>query len=154
MAKEIERKFLVHPDRLPALSDGITIQQGYLPLQGKTVVRARLKGNKAFLTLKGANNGISRSEFEYQIPVDDARQIITELCSGPCIEKTRYEIKIGKHLWEIDVFAGDNAGLIVAEVELNDEAEYVELPAWVAEEVTGQARYYNSNLLNKPFSQW
>lgn len=156
MAVEIERKFLVDPSRLPQLSGGIAIKQGYLPSSNNTVTRVRLKGEKAFLTIKGENNasGLSRLEFEYPIPVADAEQLIRELCQQPVIEKTRYEIPLGQHTCELDIFSGDNRGLIVAEVELASESESFAKPDWFAEEVTGQKRYYNSSLIAEPFSNW
>ncbi|WP_444930762.1 CYTH domain-containing protein [Microbulbifer sp. SSSA002] len=154
MAKEVERKFLVDPQIVAELSDGVRISQGYINTADKTVVRARVKGDLAYLTLKGESRGMTCSEFEYEIPMDDARSIIDELCRGNTVDKTRYEIQYGKHLWEVDVFHGENEGLIVAEVELTSEAEAVDLPAWAVEEVTGQVRYFNSSLLNEPYSTW
>lgn len=154
MAKEIERKFLVDLDRCPLPPLGQAIKQGYIPTVGKTVVRIRLKGDAAFLTLKGANTGASRTEFEYAIPVVDAEDMLAEFCAGAKVEKVRYEIPVGTHLWEIDIFAGDNQGLCVAEVELQAEDEAVDLPPWIVREVTGDPRYYNSNLLTHPYCQW
>ncbi|BFM06968.1 CYTH domain-containing protein [Halioxenophilus aromaticivorans] len=154
MGLEIERKFLVCPELLGELQYGESICQGYIPTQDKTAVRIRLKGSAAFLTLKGANRGAVRSEFEYAIPVSDAQAILAELCSGPKIEKTRYCRTVGAHVWEIDVFAGSNEGLVVAEIELNSEHEPFEKPPWVAREVTGDARYYNTSLLTKPYLTW
>ena len=154
MAKEIERKFLIDLKKIGALEKGASIKQGYITTKDKTVVRVRVSGAKAYLTLKGANQGISRLEFEYEIPVTDANEIIRELCSGPVVEKTRYLIEHEKKLWEVDVFHGDNEGLVVAEVELNSEDENINLPGWVEEEVTGEAKYYNSNLLSNPFKNW
>lgn len=154
MAVEIERKFLVNQTILGELRDGIAIKQGYIPTQGKTVVRLRIKGSKAFLTIKGESHGIRCSEFEYEIPVSDAQAMIDELCASKVIDKTRYEIQVGQHLWEVDIFHGANQGLIVAEIELSDENEEFETPDWVSEQVTGQAKYYNSNLLLVPYNQW
>ncbi|WP_432472715.1 CYTH domain-containing protein [Amphritea sp. HPY] len=154
MAKEIERKFLIDPAKLGELNCGISIKQGYVPTQDKTAVRVRIMGDQAFLTLKGENRGAVRSEFEYEVPLADAEQMLAELCSGPKIDKVRHLITHDKHLWEVDIFAGDNLGLIVAEVELNDEHEAVQLPDWVTIEVTGDAKYYNSNLLNNPYNTW
>lgn len=153
MAKEIERKFLVDLSLLD-LPKGIRIVQGYIPTQGKTVVRVRIKGEQAFLTIKGQNQGAVRSEFEYAVPLDDANQMIDELCEKPLIDKTRYNIPYGDHLWELDIFAGENTGLVVAEVEMSSEDETVDLPEWVTQEVTGDAKYYNSNLLSNPYSNW
>ncbi len=154
MGVEIERKFLVNQNALPSLSGGRAISQGYIETMDHTVVRARVKGEKGFLTIKGQSDGMRCAEYEYEIPLEDAHEIIGNLCKGKCVEKTRYEIKVGKHLWEIDVFHGDNEGLIVAEVEISSETEEVEMPAWVVEEVTGQDKYFNANLLNNPYKRW
>lgn len=154
MGVEIERKFLVNESLLPPLENGRYISQGYVETQGLTVVRARVKGEKGYLTIKGENKGVRRAEFEYEIPVEDAKEIINSLCGGRCVEKTRYEIQVAKHLWELDIFHGDNEGLIVAEVELSDENEEIELPDWVANEVSNEAKYFNANLLKHPFKHW
>lgn len=154
MGIEIERKYLVDKKALPCLEKGKYIAQGYIDTQSNTTVRARIKGNTGYLTLKGENTGISRSEFEYEIPVNDAQEIIETLCRGKVVEKTRYEINVGNHLWEIDIFHGENDGLIVAEIELSQEDEHFEMPEWVTEEVSGQPRYYNSSLLSSPYSSW
>lgn len=156
MAVEIERKFLVDIAQLPVLPVGTVIKQGYLPSSNKTVTRVRLKGEKAFLTIKGANNaaGTTRLEFEYAIPVPDAKQLLSELCDKPLVEKVRYEIAMGEHTIELDIFSGDNEGLIVAEVELASEDEVFVAPEWFADEVTGDARYYNSSLIKRPFKTW
>lgn len=154
MAIEIERKFLVDLTKVDSLVQGQVICQGYLPTEGKTAVRIRLSGEQAFLTIKGVTRGATRTEFEYAIPVADAKSMLVELCLGPKIEKTRYLKVIGRHTWEIDVFSGENQGLVVAEVELNAESESIEIPNWVTEEVTDDPRYYNVNLLSLPFSQW
>ena len=154
MAKEIERKFLIDISGIESLGPGSRIKQGYISTTDNTAVRIRISGSTAYLTLKGQNKGATRSEFEYEIPLVDANEIIEELCSGPVIDKTRYLIKHGAHAWEIDVFHGDNEGLIVAEVELESETEAVDLPNWVTSEVTGQVKYYNVSLLDNPFSNW
>lgn len=154
MGIEIERKFLVDRDALPPLESGKYISQGYIATQSNTTVRARIKGEMGYLTLKGENTGISRSEFEYEIPVEDAREIIASLCNGKVVEKTRYEIHVGNHIWEVDIFHGDNDGLVVAEIELSHEEEHFELPEWTTKEVSGQPQYYNSSLLNYPYSNW
>jgi len=154
MAKEIERKFLIDLEKLGTLDNGTFIKQAYIATADKTAVRLRLKGEAAYLTLKGANKGISRSEFEYPIPLEDAKAIMAELCTGPAIEKTRYLIEHVGHTWEVDVFYGDNDGLVVAEIELSSEDEAFEKPDWVVEEVSGDPKYYNSSLLNNPFNQW
>ena len=154
MAQEIERKFLVNIDKVDLPEQGLIICQGYIQTADKTTVRIRIMGDKAFLTLKGETRGISRSEFEYEIPVTDARQMLDELCKGPVIDKTRYLITHKAHLWELDIFTGDNKGLIIGEVELDSEDEQPELPDWITEEVSGDKRYYNSNLLTHPFKNW
>ena len=154
MAKEIERKFLIDVGLVVELNDGKRISQGYIGTNDKTVVRARIIGDEAFLTLKGEVKGFTCSEFEYQIPIDDAVNIIDELCSGGVVDKTRYEIMHENHTWEIDVFHGQNEGLVVAEVEVQSESESVSLPKWIVKEVTGDAKYFNVSLLTNPYSQW
>lgn len=156
MPSEIERKFLVNLDQIPLPSNGIEIKQGYLPLSEnvKTAVRVRVKGEEAFLTIKGENKGATRQEFEYTIPVSEALELLEELCHKPLIEKTRYEISVDKHIWEIDIFHGDNKGLVVAEIELAAENDQFERPNWLTEEVTDDPRYYNSNLLQEPYKNW
>ena len=154
MALEIERKFLVNKTRLNLLENGTRIVQGYISTVGNTVVRVRITNEIAFLTLKGETSGMSRLEFEYEIPIVDAQQIIANLCTESRIEKTRYEMYFKGLLWEIDVFHGENEGLIIAEVELESENQPVDLPHWIVEEVTGQIKYYNSQLLKNPFKKW
>ena len=154
MAKEIERKYLVKPGAWKPPANGTTIRQGYLSAVKERVVRVRTKGPKAFLTIKGLTTGISRAEFEYEIPVQDADALLTNLCEQPLIEKTRYKEVYMGHTWEIDVFFGANDGLIVAEVELTDENEKLVLPAWAGEEVSADPRYFNSNLIANPYSKW
>lgn len=153
MAKEIERKFLVDTSRLPTLPKGHIMKQGYVPTQGITV-RARISDDQAFLTLKGRATGLSRSEFEYPIPPEDAKQILDELCAHPLIEKTRYFIPHGKHTWELDIFEGENEGLVVVEIELSNENEAFELPTWITQEVSQDTKYRNSSLVTHPFSLW
>jgi len=154
MPREIERKFLIDESLIGELKDGETIKQGYFPTLNKTVIRARLKGNKGYITIKGQKVGISRPEYEYEIPFKDAQEIIEKLCESLVIEKTRYKIKHANHIWEIDVFEGDNKGLIVAEVEMKDENEKVQLPNWTTNEVTDDFRYSNSNLVKYPYRFW
>ncbi|MCI5144554.1 MAG: CYTH domain-containing protein [Candidatus Electrothrix sp. AR3] len=154
MAQEIERKFIIDISQLGELKSGVEIKQGYISTVDNSTVRIRLSGDKAFLTLKGENTGATRSEFEYAIPVKDANEMLAELCSGPVIDKTRYLVEHCGHTWEVDIFRGDNDGLIVAEVEMQSENESVDIPPWVMKEVTGEAKYYNSNLLNNPFKNW
>jgi adenylate cyclase len=154
MAQEIERKFLVDLSAIGALEGGTRIKQGYVPTSDQTVVRARIAGKRALLTLKSENQGIARSEFEYPIPVADAERIITELCNDAVVEKTRYRMEHAGHTWEVDIFHGANDGLAVAEIELESESDPFDWPPWVTTEVSGDFRYCNSNLLNHPFSNW
>jgi adenylate cyclase len=154
MGTEIERKYLVNEQVTPLLRDGVEFRQGYLADTREMAVRVRVAGDRAWLTVKGAGRGIVRPEFEYLIPVGDACSMLDDLVSGPIIRKTRYRLPHGDHVWEVDVFAGDNEGLIVAEVELASEHESVDLPAWVGSEVSDDYRYLNVNLVKKPFNQW
>ncbi|NEP41971.1 MAG: CYTH domain-containing protein [Okeania sp. SIO2H7] len=154
MAIEIERKFLVKGEEWRSLGTGTLYCQGYIPTKEGRTVRVRIAGDRAFLTIKGPSVGNARTEFEYSIPVEDAREMLETLCDRPYIEKTRYKIVIGELTWEVDEFAGDNEGLILAEVELAEEHQVVELPDWIGEEVSGDARYFNSNLAKNPFSRW
>jgi adenylate cyclase len=144
MAVEIERKFLVAGDGWRG-GAGRRLVQGYLSETGAATVRVRIDGAGAFLTIKGENAGAVRPEFEYPIPLADAEAILA-LCRRPLVEKTRYEVEHSGHVWEVDVFEGDNAGLVTAEVELDAEQEAVELPSWVGTEVTSDLRYRNSSL--------
>jgi len=153
MGKEIERKFLVTGTGWKELADGILYRQGYLNSRKERVVRARTMGDKAALTIKGITVGATRLEFEYEIPLDDCRQLL-ELCEQPLIEKTRYKITIGGLVWEVDEFHGVNDGLTVAECELESEDQQIDKPEWVGAEVTGDPRYYNSNLITNPYSTW
>jgi adenylate cyclase len=156
MGLEIERKFLVDKGFADGLSGGFRIKQGYIETVGLTSVRARIKGEEGFLTIKGAltEDGLSRSEYEYEIPLQDADQIVDSLCGDRVIEKTRYELRNGSHLWEIDIFHGKNEGLILAEVELTEVDEDVAIPGWIVEEVTGDLRFYNSRLAEHPWPLW
>jgi adenylate cyclase len=154
MGIEIERKFLVTSDAWRDASPiGVRMSQGYLSRQPGRTVRVRLAGEKAWLTIKGAAEGISRVEFEYPIPPVDAVGLL-ELCELGVIDKTRFEIPFGDHLWEVDVFHGENDGLVVAEVELADAAETPLLPPWVGQEVSDDRRYANSSLTERPFRRW
>lgn len=154
MAKEIERKFLVKGDSWRRLGEGSVYSQGYISTQKAATVRVRIVGTQGYLTIKGPSVNYSRSEFEYSIPVEDAQEILNTLCDRPFIEKTRYRVKSGNLTWEIDEFEGVNKGLIVAEVELSDENQQIELPSWIGEEVSHDSKYFNSNLVKHPFSQW
>ena len=153
MGIEIERKFLVKENHNIGLEGGKNLAQGYLQADGERTVRVRIANDKAFLTIKGKTVGFSRSEFEYEIPVEDAKQILP-LSLYPMVEKVRVEIPVEKHIWEVDFFSGKNEGLILAEIELGSEDETFDLPDWIAEEVTGDQRYYNSHLSKNPFSEW
>ena len=153
MGKEIERKFLVAGDGYRALGEGVEYRQGYLSSVKERVVRVRTMGDRAALTVKGVSVGATRAEFEYPIPTEDARQLL-ELCEQPLVEKTRYKVAFGGLVWEIDEFHGANAGLTVAECELASEDQRIDRPAWVGEEVTGDPRYFNSNLIARPFTTW
>lgn len=160
MGKETERKFLVLNDSYKTLATPVHYHQGYIPTVNGMTVRVRIAGDNAFLTLKDHAVGFSRNEFEYPIPLDDARQMLSLMCSKPQIEKYRYVIPAtspsaipGLH-WEVDVFLGDNEGLVVAEIEVPAEDTLFDLPNWIGKEVTGDKRYYNSHLCTTPFSQW
>ena len=155
MPQEIERKFLVRDDSWRAAADaGTRYRQGYLSTEPRRVVRVRLGGDRAFVTIKGITRGIARDEYEYPIPVADAETILDALAIRPLIEKTRHHVHHAGHLWEVDVFAGENAGLVVAEVELPSEDTPVDLPPWVGAEVSHDPRYSNAALVEKPYSSW
>ena len=154
MGKEIERKFLVKKDIWRPKSKGSLYRQGYLSAVKERVVRVRVARDKGFLTVKGITKGFSRLEFEYEIPIKDAYQMLDTVCERPLIEKTRYREEHKGMIWEIDVFLGDNQGLVLAEVELESETQQFSLPDWIGEEVSEDPRYFNVNLLKNPFSQW
>ena len=156
MPTEIERKYLINFEEIDLPEKGVFIKQGFIPVSSetKTIVRVRIKGSEAFLTIKGENIGPTRLEFEYQIPFDDAEEMLANLCSKPLIEKTRFELNIEGHCWAVDVFHGENNGLLIAEIELSEEGEEYVLPTWIAKEVTDDPRYYNSNLLEHPYNLW
>jgi adenylate cyclase len=154
MAQEIERKFLVVGDSWRNLAEGNIYRQGYIATLKKATVRIRIVGNQGYLTIKGPSINYSRSEFEYFIPVADAQEMLDTLCERPFIEKVRYRVEYSNLIWEIDEFDGENKGLILAEVELSDAQQQIELPNWVGEEVSHDPRYFNSNLVKHPFSQW
>ncbi|MGB2246610.1 MAG: CYTH domain-containing protein [Alcanivorax sediminis] len=154
MALEIERKFLVRDTGIIDTLAGERLTQGYLSHDKNATVRVRIAGDSAWLTIKGKTEGATRSEFEYAIPVDDARTMLDTLCGQGVIDKTRYRLPQGELCWEIDVFHGDNDGLVVAEIELPSEDTVFEHPVWLGEEVTGQVRYYNSALSAQPFKDW
>jgi adenylate cyclase len=155
MAIEIERKFLVSNDSWrEAAGPGIPIKQGYLVGGKDASVRVRLQGDTANLNIKSATLGVRRQEFEYAIPLADAEVLLNTLCHHPIIEKVRYLVPYANKQWEVDVFEGDNAGLIVAELELQDETEVFEPPSWLGEEVSHDPRYYNSCLSQHPYKDW
>jgi adenylate cyclase len=154
MPLEIERKFLVIGDAWRSLGKGMLYRQGYLASEPNRTVRVRIAGEQAFLTIKGASEGISRSEYEYPIPLDHATEMLDRMCDRPLIEKTRHKISYGGWLWEVDEFWGDNEGLIMAEVELPDVQQEVTLPEWIGEEVSHDPRYYNSSLVKNPYRNW
>jgi adenylate cyclase len=155
MKYEIERKFLVKKDLWNRLEkpDGHFYRQGYISAEPEKTIRVRVADGKAFLTFKGISVGAKRLEYEYEIPVCDANEMLNEFTSVT-IAKVRYVVMFGNKRWEVDVFEGDNEGLIVAELELEEEDEVFDLPEWVEVEVTGDARYYNSSLAGKPFKSW
>lgn len=156
MPLEIERKFLLSSSSSawrPEVLQSYALRQGYLSSVPERTVRVRIRGDRGILTIKGRGAGISRPEFEYDIPQDEALALLA-LCEQPLIEKVRYEVKRGDHLWEIDVFEGVNEGLTLAEIELGAEDEVFERPDWLGEEVSGDRRYFNSSLVLKPFMSW
>ncbi len=154
MGTEIERKFLVTGDEWRTMASGVWYYQGYLCLKKKGTVRVRIAGDQAFLTIKGKSSGISRMEYEYPIPLADARVMLTQLCGQPIIEKKRYKIIYQGFIWEVDEFFGDNAGLLVAEIELEAEEQVFVKPAWIGEEVSFDNRYGNASLVRNPYSAW
>jgi adenylate cyclase len=155
MGLEIERKFLLRSDAWRDEADeGLYFHQGYLSTTPERVVRVRQMGERAVVTIKGKGDGIARPEFEYEIPLDDAQAMLRELCLQPTIEKRRHKLQAGPHTWEIDVFDGDNLGLVVAEIELTSVSESFEKPDWLGEEVSDDSRYLNSNLIANPFTTW
>ena len=154
MPTEIERKFLVKSEEWRTLGTGTIYRQGYIATKKGTTVRVRLAGNQGYITIKGPSKGISRAEYEYSIPAEDAQEMLDNLCEPPLIEKTRYKIEIAGLIWEVDEFSGKNQGLIVAEVELTDANQTIEMPDWIGQEVSDDTRYYNANLAQHPYSEW
>ena len=154
MGKEIERKFLVDTRLWQPLDAGTHYKQGYLSSVKERVVRVRIEGEQARLTIKGISVGLTRAEFEYAIPLADASQLLDGLCEQPLIDKHRHKEVHGGKTWEIDVFHGDNEGLVVAEIELASEDEAFERPAWAVQEVSSDPRYFNSSLQKHPFKDW
>lgn len=155
MPIEIERKFLLtNDDWREEVVRSSRIRQGYLGKIDKASVRIRVQGEKANINVKSATLGMRRMEYEYEIPLSEAEEMLDQLCEQPQVDKTRYIVERGQHVWEIDEFYGDNDGLLVAEVELGNENEHVEKPQWLGEEVTHDPRYYNVNLIRHPYKQW
>ena len=153
MAKEIERKFLVKANAWRT-DNGTLIRQGYMHNEVDGIVRVRTKGECAYLTIKGGTTGITRLEFEYEIPLEEANELLDKLCQKPLIEKIRHEVQVGGLKWEVDEFLGKNEGLVVAEIELENEEQGFPKPSWVGVEVSEDARYLNSNLVKNPYSKW
>lgn len=155
MGLEIERKFLLLDDSWrDRVQRRIEIRQGYLAQDEQRAIRVRIHDEQAHINIKSTEDGIHRHEFEYDIPLEDARALFEHVVQGPVIEKIRHELHVGPHLWEIDEFLGANAPLVVAEIELQRADEPFERPAWLGQEVSTDRRYYNSNLARHPFSQW
>ena len=155
MAVEIERKYLVVNDSWKPFAVAETsMKQGYLATVANASIRVRIAKGKAFLNIKSATLGIRRSEYEYEIPLQDGEEMLANLTSGSVIDKTRYKVRCGNHIWDLDLFHGDNAGLVVAEVELGSEDESFAMPEWAGEEVSTDLRYYNASLVKHPYCDW
>ncbi len=154
MGTEIERKFLLIGDAWRENARGTLLRQGYISTQPGRTVRVRTANNQGYLTLKGKTTGITRCEFEYPIPLDDANMLLDQLCEQPILEKIRYLIDYKGFTWEVDEFLGDNAGLLIAEIELEAEDQSFAKPEWIGEEVSGDRRYFNSSLSRYPFLRW
>jgi CYTH domain-containing protein len=150
---EIERKFLVVNDKYK-MGTPQRISQGYICSENDRVVRVRIKGDKAYLTIKNATIGFARNEYEYEIPVADAEAMLKNTCQQPIIDKTRYVLEYKGFIWEVDEFHGDNEGLVVAEIELDSREATFDHPDFIGEEVTGDARYYNACLFKNPYKMW
>lgn len=154
MALEIERKFLLAGDGWRGLAEGKNYRQGYLCSDEVRTVRVRIAGESGFITVKGKTKGMTRDEYEYEIPLADAEEMLSALCGKTSIEKIRCKIPFAGHVWEVDEFFGENKGLIMAEVELKSEDEAFVKPDWIGQEVTGDRRYHNASLATYPFSRW
>ena len=152
MGVEIERKFLVINANYKKLATPSHCIQGYI--SNEPLIRVRIIDDRSYVTIKGNSTGITHSEYEYEVPTSDANSLLTEFCSTPIIEKYRYKIMIGRSLWEVDEFLGDNLGLVVAEIELIHENDIFDRPDWVGDEVSLETKYYNHNLTTHPFSKW
>ncbi|HTF80696.1 MAG TPA: CYTH domain-containing protein [Cytophagales bacterium] len=155
MGVEIERKFKVYHEKWQQLqkNEGELYIQGYITTDAHKTIRVRVTSEKAYFTLKGISHGAVRKEFEYEIPQADAQELLEHFASAQ-LHKIRHKVVVSGKIWEVDVFKGDNEGLIIAEIELTDVGEDFEIPDWVSEEVTGQEKYYNSNLTLKPYKSW
>jgi adenylate cyclase len=154
MGVEIERKFLLKGDGWRGLGQPTLMRQGYLVADPVRTVRVRIEGERAVITIKSKSTGASRGEWEYEIPVPDAAELLDRLCEQPLVEKVRHRIEHAGHTWEVDEFQGENAGLVVAEIELDSEDEAFETHGWIGQEVTGEPRYYNSSLIRLPYAKW
>jgi adenylate cyclase len=154
MGEEIERKFLVVGEGWRQEATGTLYRQGFLSTEPERTVRVRVAGDRGWITIKGRTAGARRAEFEYEIPAADAQKMMETLCRHPLIEKVRYMVRTGGRVWEVDVFRGANAGLVVAEIELEAEDEAFEKPSWIGDEVTEDPRYFNSSLVEHPYSAW
>jgi len=154
MATEIERKFKVRSDEYKKIGKPLNCKQGYFDTQNEPLVRVRIMGEKAYLTLKGKNDGIRRLEFEYEIPVLDAEELLSNFCSTTLIKKNRYILSIEEKIWEVDEFLGENFGLVIAEVELLSENDNFNKPNWIGQEVSHDTKYYNYKLVEHPYSKW
>jgi adenylate cyclase len=154
MGIEIERKFLVTGSEWKTVAQGVRCCQGYLCPGSGVTVRVRIMGAEGFLTVKGRGEGLSRREYEYEIPLVEAREMLDALCPGPLITKKRYRISYAGQVWEVDEFDGENRGLVLAEVELAHPDQEISLPGWVGREVSGDPRYYNASLVTNPYSRW
>ncbi len=153
MALEIERKFLVDTSRWKPVDQGKKLIQAYLSKEPNPTVRIRIAEEQAFLTIKGRTESITRAEFEYEIPVDEAQELLKMAITNP-VEKIRYEVMHEDFCWEVDVFSGKNSGLVMAEIELDSEDQEFSKPDWILSEVSSDRRYYNSQLSEQPFSEW
>ncbi len=155
MPLEIEHKFLLkNNDWKKDIHKSVEYKQGYLISDNKRSIRIRVSNDKAWINIKSSTIGIHRQEYEYQIPLDEGLEILNTLCEKPLIEKTRHLVNCKQHTWEIDVFTGDNKGLIIAEIELTEIGETFYKPAWVDKEVSNDLRYYNNNLCKNPYKNW
>lgn len=154
MGKEIEYKYLVLSDAYKNLGTRTYYKQGYLSTDKERTVRVRIIDGCGYITVKGRTQGATRTEFEYEIPKEDANLMLDTLCIKPLIEKYRYKIPIDALTWEVDEFLNENQGLVIAEIEVPREGYLIEKPDWIGEEVTGDVRYYNSNLIHHPYTKW